>query len=146
MCPGDLTDSCYQDTNGGFCKADSVSIEDDPDVNLKIFYSTKNYSYSLFFFFSQINWSNHCEAGTCCERYRLITGLDEGASQFEIGLYFDFNVTETGIPYGCPGLETYEEIEPLGKLKRPCSYKFEHMLYSFLGFVFQTLRQRPNVF
>ena len=37
MCPGDLTDSCYQDTDGGFCKADSVSIEDDPEVNLKIF-------------------------------------------------------------------------------------------------------------
>ena len=43
MCPGDLTDSCYQDTDGGFCKADSVSIEDDPDVNLKKIFTKKNY-------------------------------------------------------------------------------------------------------
>ena len=26
----------------------------------------------------------------------------------EIGLYFDFEVTEDGIPYGCPGFETFQ--------------------------------------
>ena len=25
----------------------------------------------------------------------------------EIGLYFDFEVTEDGVPYGCPGFETF---------------------------------------
>ena len=25
----------------------------------------------------------------------------------EIGLYFDFEVTDDGIPYGCPGLEKF---------------------------------------
>ena len=27
----------------------------------------------------------------------------------EIGLYFDFNVTNTGIPYGCPGFEKFNQ-------------------------------------
>ncbi len=26
----------------------------------------------------------------------------------EMGLYFDFDVTEDGIPYGCPGLEVFD--------------------------------------
>ena len=39
--------------------------------------------------------------------YRLISGLDEMALPAEIGLYFDFKVTEDGLPYGCPGLETF---------------------------------------
>ena len=26
----------------------------------------------------------------------------------EIGLYFDFEVTDDGIPYGCPGLEKFK--------------------------------------
>ena len=28
----------------------------------------------------------------------------------EIGLYFDFNVTEDGVPYGCPGLEIFDPV------------------------------------
>jgi len=38
-----------------------------------------------------------------CEAYRFISGVDEMALSCEIGLYYDFNVTEDGIPYGCPG-------------------------------------------
>ena len=33
-------------------------------------------------------------------------GRDEAAMSCEIGLYFDFKV-EDGIPYGCPGMETF---------------------------------------
>ena len=29
----------------------------------------------------------------------------------EIGLYFDFNVTEDGVPYGCPGLEIFDPVQ-----------------------------------
>ncbi len=29
------------------------------------------------------------------------------ALQSEIGLYFDFEVTDDGIPYGCPGMERF---------------------------------------
>ena len=39
--------------------------------------------------------------------FRLVSGLDEMALPSEIGLYFDFNVTADGIPYGCPGLDTF---------------------------------------
>ena len=42
-----------------------------------------------------------------CEKYRSISGLDEMALPCEIGLYFDFNVTDDGIPYGCPGLDNF---------------------------------------
>ena len=28
----------------------------------------------------------------------------------EIGLYFDFNVTDDGIPFGCPGLEKFDSV------------------------------------
>ena len=38
-----------------------------------------------------------------CERWRLIVGLDEQGMSCEMGLYFDFNVTDDGIPYGCEG-------------------------------------------
>ena len=43
-----------------------------------------------------------------CERYRFINGLDEIALSSELGLYFDFEVTDDGIPYGCPGLEKFK--------------------------------------
>ena len=26
----------------------------------------------------------------------------------EIGLYFDFEVTDDGVPYGCPGFESFK--------------------------------------
>ncbi len=26
----------------------------------------------------------------------------------EIGMYLDFNVTDDGLPYGCPGLEVFD--------------------------------------
>ena len=38
-----------------------------------------------------------------CEAYRFISGVDEMALSCEMGLYYDFKVTEDGIPYGCPG-------------------------------------------
>jgi len=76
-CNKDSENSCCQNTQGGFCRADSVSIEDDQNVN----------------------------GG--CESYRFISGLDEMAIPSEIGLYFNFEVTDDGIPYGCPGLEKF---------------------------------------
>ena len=42
-----------------------------------------------------------------CEKYIFVSGLDEVALPCEIGLYFDFNVTDDGIPYGCPGLDNF---------------------------------------
>ena len=47
-----------------------------------------------------INWDG-------CERYRFVVGLDTMALPCEIGLYFDFNVTDDGVPFGCPGLEHF---------------------------------------
>ena len=44
---------------------------------------------------------------TGCERFRTITLQNERAMSSEIGLYFDFNVTDDGIPYGCPGFEEF---------------------------------------
>ena len=38
-----------------------------------------------------------------CEAYRLISGVDSMALPCGVGLYYDFQVTEDGIPYGCPG-------------------------------------------
>ena len=32
---------------------------------------------------------------------------DEMAIPSEIGLYFNFEVTEDGLPYGCPGFERF---------------------------------------
>ena len=40
----------------------------------------------------------------------FVSGLDEMALPSEIGLYFDFNVTADGIPYGCPGFETFTSV------------------------------------
>merc|ERR1712018_833341 len=41
--------------------------------------------------------------GGGCEMYRFISGVDEMALSCEMGLYYDFNVTDDGIPYGCDG-------------------------------------------
>jgi hypothetical protein len=41
--------------------------------------------------------------GWGCEAYRFISGVDEMALSCEMGLYYDFNVTDDGIPYGCDG-------------------------------------------
>ncbi len=38
----------------------------------------------------------------------FVDGLDEMALPCEMGLYFDFKVTDDGIPYGCPGLEIFD--------------------------------------
>ena len=45
----------------------------------------------------------------------------------EIGLYFDFNVTHDGIPYGCPGLDRFgtEWWKTSGKYKASTYPKFE---------------------
>ena len=40
-CNKDLENSCCKNTQGGFCKADSVSIEDDNDVNIINFVTDK---------------------------------------------------------------------------------------------------------
>lgn len=39
----------------------------------------------------------------------FIPGIDEMAINAEIGLYFDFNVTEHGFPTGCPGFERFDD-------------------------------------
>ena len=62
------------------------------------------YLVSLLF---QIKVNYDWTHGGGCESYRFISGLDEMALPSEMGLYFDFEVTEDGIPYGCPGLEKF---------------------------------------
>ena len=42
-----------------------------------------------------------------CERFYTNLGQDEIALNCEVGLYLDFKVSDTGIPYGCSGLETF---------------------------------------
>ena len=43
---------------------------------------------------------------------------DEMAIPSEIGLYFNFEVTEDGLPYGCPGFERFTaEWIKKGKIK-----------------------------
>ena len=70
---------CCSDLQPGqYCKPDSDLMEDDPDgLNMG------------------------------CERSLLIQGADEMAINSEIGLYFDFQVTDDGMPYGCPNLEGF---------------------------------------
>ena len=41
-----------------------------------------------------------------CEQYRLNVGFDEIALPCEMGLYFDFKMTD-GVPHGCRGLEHF---------------------------------------
>ena len=71
-------------------------MADDPDVNI---YLTYDLSRLCKLFLIQINGG--------CESYKLIVGMDEMAIPAEMGLYFDFNVTSDGIPYGCPGFERF---------------------------------------
>ena len=53
-----------------------------------------------------------------CEKFNLVSGLDEMALPAEMGLYFDFDVTEDGIPYGCPGFEIFDSVHfNMSKLK-----------------------------
>ena len=42
-----------------------------------------------------------------CERFYTNIGADEVALNSEMGLYLDFKVSDTGIPYGCSGLESF---------------------------------------
>ena len=42
-----------------------------------------------------------------CERFYTNIGADEVALNSEMGLYLDFKVSQTGIPYGCSGLESF---------------------------------------
>ena len=53
----------------------------------------------------KVNWDFTYGGG--CESYRGISGLGQEALQSEIGLYFDFEVNEYGIPYGCPGMQRF---------------------------------------
>ena len=43
-----------------------------------------------------------------CERFGFNFGLDEQAMSAELGLYFDFEVDEEGVPFGCSGLEYFK--------------------------------------
>ena len=77
-CAANPSDPCCQSVpSGQFCKADSFNSTSDPDINHG------------------------------CEQYRFIVGLDEMALSCELGLYLNFEVTPDGIPYGCPGLKTF---------------------------------------
>ena len=40
----------------------------------------------------------------------------------EIGLYFDFEVTDDGIPYGCPGFEIFDSVHFNWTQYRGCMY------------------------
>jgi len=45
--------------------------------------------------------------GCGCEKYAFHSGLDECMLNAEMGLYKDFSVDDNGIPYGCPGFESF---------------------------------------
>ena len=50
----------------------------------------------------------------------------------EIGLYFDFNVTDDGIPYGCPGLDNFNPaMWNISNIKLTGVFKIE----SFVPFI-----------
>ena len=73
-------DTCCKNIAPGYqCSLDSKEggMENDPDVN------------------------------DGCEMWNFNFGIDEMALSAEIGLYFDFEVTEDGIPYGCPGMNRF---------------------------------------
>ena len=42
-----------------------------------------------------------------CEGFKNNGGQDEISMNCEVGLYLDFKVSDTGIPYGCSGLESF---------------------------------------
>ena len=42
-----------------------------------------------------------------CERWTFNWGIDDMALSCEMGMYYDFQVTEDGIPYGCDGLNYF---------------------------------------
>ena len=61
------------------------------------------------------NWSREecCDGedpkeGANCERWVFNFGKDEMAMNAEMGLYFDFDVDEDGMPFGCAGLEYFK--------------------------------------
>ena len=60
-----------------------------------------------------------------CERFIMITGADNELLPSEMGLYMSFNVTESGIPYGCSGLEQFTTEE---FLKKKSSTKYGYSL------------------
>ena len=45
--------------------------------------------------------------GKGCEKFYTNLGQDEIVLNCEFGLYMDFKVSDTGIPYGCSGLESF---------------------------------------
>ena len=69
---------CKGLAEGQYCRPDSDLMEDDP---------------------SGINQG--------CEQMMLIFAADEMAINSEMGLYFDFKVTDDGIPYGCPQFDGF---------------------------------------
>ena len=65
----------------------------------------------------------------------------------EMGLYFDFDVTEDGIPYGCPGFEIFDSVHfNMSKLKYIMDHWFFSNLLTFLGYqnMFSTLPISPG--
>ena len=72
-----------------------------------------------------------------CERFRNNGGQDEISMNCEVGLYLDFKVSDTGIPYGCSGLESFNNTvwknakHPFGwsrlpKVKNPDPFNNQH--------------------
>ena len=80
-CEIEFEDACCKNIpQGNFCVPDADTFEEDTQVD-----------------------SKYGPAG--CERFRGLLGIDEQALPCEIGLYYDFNVTDDGYPLGCTGLK-----------------------------------------
>ena len=85
VCP-----NCVADPNNGCCLNNPNPEENfcRPDPGRETYHPS-------------VEGDNNVNGG--CEKYRFISGLDEMALPCEIGLYYEFNVTDDGIPYGCEG-------------------------------------------
>ena len=95
-------DKCCKDVpEGQACLADSDDIEDDPDVNSRV-HIAESIQYYIKDCLQQISgcekWNRNVDPSNA---------PSERAMPFEMGLYLDFNVTDDGIPFGCPGLDNF---------------------------------------
>ena len=65
----------------------------------------------------------------------------------EIGLYFDFEVTDDGVPYGCPGFETFKPENWNTSSNAYISLffdEFKRFLFADYGFTWSCLPTVPN--
>ena len=89
-----------------------MSIENDQDVKfltlLTLFLILLAFLLFITRYYFNYKVNHDWTYGGGCESYRFISGLDEMAIPSEIGLYFNFEVTDDGIPYGCPGMEKFK--------------------------------------